>query len=199
MSRVRSLLAATLLAFGVTAAQAQPPVVPTADPHHPGGTALAQGMPSTATPSAKPPAAAGPVAGQPTAAPPGGMMGGMMGGDMGGMMQSMMRMMAPERIEGRLAFLRTELAITEAQQAPWNAYAEVMRSEAKAMHATGGMTPGATPMSAPDRMDMRVKNLGTQVESAKAAAGAVRKLYSALSDTQKKTADELLGPPMGRM
>ena len=36
-----------------------------------------------------------------------------------------------DRIEGRLAFLKTELKITEAQTAAWNQLADVIRTAAK--------------------------------------------------------------------
>ncbi|MCC7282469.1 MAG: Spy/CpxP family protein refolding chaperone [Acetobacteraceae bacterium] len=56
-------------------------------------------------------------------------------------------MMAPARIEGRIAFLRTELQITEAQTGAWNAFADVLRAEARGMEAMrdrmmGGQMPG---------------------------------------------------------
>src|SRR5690349_21579704 len=42
------------------------------------------------------------------------------------------RPLPPSRIEGRLAFLKTELKITDAQTAQWNAFADVMRQQDKA-------------------------------------------------------------------
>ncbi|MBL8710365.1 MAG: Spy/CpxP family protein refolding chaperone [Rhodospirillaceae bacterium] len=58
------------------------------------------------------------------------MQGGMMGGGMmqGGMMQGF------RHIEGQLAFLKTELRITDAQSPQWNAYAEARRANAARMH-----------------------------------------------------------------
>jgi hypothetical protein len=52
-----------------------------------------------------------------------------------GMMgHGMMPMMDPsQHIEGRLAFLKTELKITEAQTPQWTAYAEALRANAKRM------------------------------------------------------------------
>src|SRR6516165_7879063 len=109
------MLAATT---AVTSAQA-----PTAgDPHHP---------PQSATPA---PAPAQPPTGQPGM----GMMGDMPMMNMMAMMRMMrmMEMMGPgmtaiDRIEGRIAFLRAELNITEAQASAWNAFADAMRTNAK--------------------------------------------------------------------
>src|SRR5689334_19396747 len=73
---------------------------------------------------------------------------GMMGGDMGQMMATMHQMMRngmmpmgaggmgpggqPFRhIEGQLAFYKTELRITDAQLPQWNAFADVIRTNAK--------------------------------------------------------------------
>jgi hypothetical protein len=50
------------------------------------------------------------------------------------MSQDGIRMMA-EHIEGRLAFLKTELKITDAQLPLWNAFAQAMRDNATAMQA----------------------------------------------------------------
>src|SRR4029434_2294118 len=66
------------------------------------------------------------------------MMGGMSMMNAMGMMQSM-RMMGPgmdgmatiDRVEGRIAFLRAELKITDAQANAWNGFAEALRANAK--------------------------------------------------------------------
>jgi predicted lipid-binding transport protein (Tim44 family) len=56
---------------------------------------------------------------------PGGTMGGGAGGPMMGMMGrgGMMSMMMGDRIEGRIAFLKAELKITDVQMPQWNAFA----------------------------------------------------------------------------
>jgi hypothetical protein len=57
---------------------------------------------------------------------------GMMGYTMMG--HGMMPMMDPsQHLEGRLAFLKTELKITEAQTPQWTAYADALRANAKRM------------------------------------------------------------------
>ena len=40
-----------------------------------------------------------------------------------------------DHVEGRIAFLKTELKITDAQQPLWNAVADAMRASAKDMAA----------------------------------------------------------------
>ena len=181
MTLIRTLLTTSLLAASIGAAQAQtspvaPMMAPTAAPM-PGGMPMG--------------AAGGPG------------MGGEMGRMMDGMMpmMSMMRMMmAPEHIEGRLAFQKTELKITDAQLPQWNALADVMRKNAKAVsEARGTMMHKSVTLSAPDRQDQDVQRLTAQLETTKASSSAVRALYAVLNETQKKTADELLAPAMGHM
>ena len=52
---------------------------------------------------------------------------GMMGP--GGMMSMMMSMAG--HVEGRIAFLKTELKITDAQTPQWNAFADALRANAQ--------------------------------------------------------------------
>ena len=93
------------------------------------GPALAQQPQHDEHHPAAPPPAAGPGM-------PGGMAGGgdmpmmrmMMGRDGMSMMGAMAR-----HVEGRLAFLKTELKITDTQLPLWNAVADAMRANAKSM------------------------------------------------------------------
>ena len=197
------MLAATT---AVTSAQA-----PTAgDPHHP---------PQSATPA---PAPAQPPTGQPGM----GMMGDMpmmnmmgrmrdMMGDMPMMnMMAMMRMMrmmemmgpgmtAIDRIEGRIAFLRAELNITEAQASAWNAFADAMRTNAKKLaevRASMMARLDAGQQQAPtmaERLDQQERSLLARLEGTRALKSAVTNLYGTLSEDQKKIANELLAPQMG--
>jgi hypothetical protein len=144
---------------------------------------------------------------------------------MGGGMMSMMGMMDPgQHIEGRLAFLRTELKITEAQTAPWNAYAEALRTNAKRMSEFmstmmgggmmgGGMMgqgmmrgpamtmPGPTgsAMTLPDHFARAEKHQAAHAEMLRTMKAPTLQLYAALADDQKRMADVLLRGPMGMM
>ena len=133
-----------------------------------------------------------------------GMMGqGMM--DQGGM--PMMGMSPSQHIEGRLAFLKTELKITEAQAAPWNAYADAVRANAKRMGElidqmmSGGMMMQGQPgmmMSLPDRLNWAEQHMAAHMEMLAAIKGPTIQLYGVLTDDQKRLADQLIGP-MGMM
>lgn len=143
----------------------------------------------------------------------------MAGHMMGQGMMPMMGMMNPaQHVEGRLAFLKTELKITDAQAPQWDAYAEAMRANAKRMGelmdeamSSGMMGHGmmmdqgmamqgqsAPRMSLPDRMNWAEQHMTAHMEMLKAIKGPTIQLYSVLSDEQKRMADQLLGP-MGMM
>jgi len=154
----------------------------------------------------------------------------MMGGDMGRMMQMMQTMhggmaaqpggmrggMMPRfhRVEGQLAYFRTELRVTEAQTPQWNAFADVVRAqtdrlrqgamrEMQGMQRMQSMQSGAAqPMPAPQQMEHRIALLSTHLEAMRAVAAAAAPLYAALSDDQRRSADELMAEhfrsmPMG--
>ena len=127
---------------------------------------------------------------------PMGMMCGMMRqGGMGSMPMGGMPMMA-DHTEGRIAFLKTELKITDAQLPLWNAVADAIRANAK---SGMGMMDNMGQGSLTERLAAREKTLTAQAEALRKFKNAVDPLYAALSDEQKKTADELLMSPMGMM
>ncbi len=158
--------------------------------HHP-GDAPAQVMPDKPAPGM---------------ADPKGGMPGMMGGDMQPMMHMMqermageqmggpMGMMGSEHIEGRIAFLRAELGITDTQQAQWTTFADALRTQAENMKAMRGqMMQGGMPASWPDRLALEEHMLSGRLDALKAIAAPGRALYTALSVEQQKKADELMG------
>ena len=179
---------ALILALGATPAFAQQGNE--RDEHHP-GTAAA---PASGTPQQG--AAAGMMAGS-GGMPMMGMMGpGMMGGGTGQM--GMMSAMAGH-VEGRIAFLKAELKITDAQLTLWNAVAEAIRANAKSMGPMSGGMMGtmSQPAPLPDRLAAREKMMASGLESLHRLKAAIDPLYASLTDDQKKTADELMTGPMG--
>jgi hypothetical protein len=127
-----------------------------------------------------------------------GMMGGMgMGGGPGSMCGRM-----TSHIEGRIAFLKAELKITPEQEALWNDYANAVRDNAKAM--SGRCTAlmgdsGASQKSLPDRLDAQEQFVAARLDSLRATNKALKPLYQALSDEQKKLADQLIRSSTGMM
>jgi hypothetical protein len=102
-------------------------------------------------------------------------------------------------IEGRLAFLKTELKITDAQTAQWNAFADVLRQNDKArrdrFEHMGGTRGQET--TALERLERRERASEAQSQELKQYVAAFRPLYQALNDEQKKTADDLFSRPRG--
>ena len=174
---------------GIALAQMPPPAGGPADhPHHPGAPASAQQQAAPVQQGMPSPGMAGSGA-------------GMMGGDMGRMMQQMMqsRMAAASvqpfrRVEGRLAYFRAELGITDAQLTPWNAFADAVRAQSDKLRqatqqAMGGTTgPGTTPQ----QLERRIALLTAGLEATRAISATAAPLYAALSEEQRRTADELM-------
>jgi hypothetical protein len=105
-----------------------------------------------------------------------------------------------EHVEGRLAFLKTELKITDAQMPQWEKFAESVRSVARAVKGTPPMmVGGAHPTSAPALLDSYEKMLTVRLDAVRTVKVAFDPLYAAFADEQKKVADELLTSPMGLM
>jgi LTXXQ motif family protein len=119
---------------------------------------------------------------------------GMMGPGMHGMMGPGMMMDFGPMMEGRLAYMKAELGVTEAQTSAWDDYAKAVKARAttmQGMHTT--MVQAMQAGSALERLDARTKAMESMVESLKALRPVTEALYKGLSDDQKKKADQLLG------
>ena len=117
---------------------------------------------------------------------------------MGGMGGQMMGGGPAKHIEGRLAFLKTELGITDAQMDVWEDYAEAVRDAAgsmQQMHDT--MMSGDAPTSFPARMERYDQMTSARIETLRTLRDAAVPLYETLDDEQKQVADSIMG--MGMM
>lgn len=176
--------------------------------HHPGGaasgSAQAQTMPMQ-------------EGMKPSEMPGGGMMGqgmmkdgkmgpGMMGqGMMGGMGRGMMSdrcpmmgmMMNSENGEthaaGRIAFIKAELGITEAQQDAFDGYASALRANLEGMHDMRSQMMSAMHSgTAVDRLSNHINMMEGRLATLKQVKPALEKLYGVLSDAQKEKANKVL-------
>lgn len=154
---------------------------------------------ATASLAQQPDAEQGPPAGM-------GMMGGgTMGHGMGGGMMGMtgggcpmMGMMgrngdASTFAEGRIAFIKAELAITEAQRDVWEAYATALRKNLASMQQMRATMMEATPPASPvERLDLHISTMESRLQALKEVKPALAALYVTLSEDQKKSAEGVL-------
>ncbi|HYM02050.1 MAG TPA: Spy/CpxP family protein refolding chaperone, partial [Stellaceae bacterium] len=133
-----------------------------------------------------------------------GMMGpGMMGPGMmsPGMSGPAMCSAMAGHIDGRLAYIKAELKINDAQEPLWKTYAAVERDNANAMlgHCTAMMNRPGAASSLPDRIDQHEQMMAAHLEQLRSLSKALKPLYAAFDDGQKQTADQLLWGHMGMM
>lgn len=199
MTAVRNML------IVVAALLAAAPALAQTDPHHPADAASGTPAPSMQAPSMQAP---------PMQAPSmeGGRYGmmNMMNGDEDGdtsggrmpmrMMGGRMMEMMAAHIDGWLAFLKTELKITDAQSAQWNAFADALRANVKGMQdmRASMMEKRDQPAALPDRLALLEKMLSAHLDAVHRLKAAADPLYASFSDEQKETAEEVLRP-MGMM
>jgi LTXXQ motif family protein len=100
-------------------------------------------------------------------------------------------------IEGRIAFLKAELKITDAQTSQFEKVAQAMRDNAKerAQAFQQFRADRDKPKTAVERLEMRSRFDQMRSQEAERFLAAFRPLYQNLSDDQKKAADELLARP----
>ena len=155
-----------------------------ADPHHPPGS---PGVSEHGAPA------------QPGQMPSGGMMD-LMPGRMMAMMGGncpMMGMMggtdASAFTEGRIAFLKAELGVTDAQKSAWEAYAAALKKNLEGMQGTRQAMMKVMQSKSPvERVDERISMMEGRLSTLKEIKPALATFYNALSDDQKKKADQLL-------
>ena len=106
-----------------------------------------------------------------------------------------------ERVEARIAYLKTALKITDAQQAQWNEFADTLRKHAReadkqveaVRNEAARREKGAQP-TAIERMERGQQRVAAAYTRVSETLAAAKPLYAALSPEQQKIADELLAP-----
>jgi protein CpxP len=106
-----------------------------------------------------------------------------------------------ERVEARLAYEKTALKITEAQQSQWDAYANLVRKNAQALeqrfqsmhHSSPGHDQHRRP-SAIERLEKAQSFHAEAVTRINELLAVEKPLYAALSPEQQKVADVVLNP-----
>jgi periplasmic protein CpxP/Spy len=96
-------------------------------------------------------------------------------------------------VEGRIAFLKTELKITPAQEAQWQSVAAAMRDNSKALNQTvAAMRQGHITINAVQRLELREQFAKTRADNTARLLAVFKPLYASLSPEQQQMADQLL-------
>jgi hypothetical protein len=106
-----------------------------------------------------------------------------------------------ERVEARLAYIKTALKITSAQQPQWDAFANVLRKQAgerdkqiqewrARMASVESSAP--RPPTVVERMERAQKFHTAALARLNERSAVVKPLYAVLSDEQKQVADTIL-------
>jgi periplasmic protein CpxP/Spy len=98
-------------------------------------------------------------------------------------------------VDGRIAFLQTELKITPAQQSQWQQFADAMRQNAQSLDQaiTAARQHRGTAENAVDRMTMRAEFAKVRADSDTRLLTALKPLYASLSPEQQQVANTLIG------
>ena len=114
--------------------------------------------------------------------------------------------MPGERVEARLAYLKTALKITPAQQPQWDAFADTLRAQAREQdqrieerraqreqHAETHQRPNAV-----ERLERKEKFYAVALENLKQRIAAEKPLYAVLTSEQQQVADQIFASHHGR-
>lgn len=93
--------------------------------------------------------------------------------------------------EARITDLRTKLKITPAEEAPFSALADVMRANAQSMEALLEERAHDTGSTAVDSVHWYQRLIEAHAAALQKFVPAFEALYTALSDSQRKTADTM--------
>jgi hypothetical protein len=119
---------------------------------------------------------------------PGGMMGMMGGCPMFGADGQ-----ASAFIDGRIAFVKAEFGITDAQKEAWDAYADATKRNLQSMQGMWQTMKTVFEAKTPvERLDAHLAAMESRTKALKDVKPVLAKLYDALSVEQKKKADEIL-------
>lgn len=101
-----------------------------------------------------------------------------------------------DRIDGRVAFMKAELKITPAQEAQWQVLEKAMRDSAASRKSMREQFKADKdkPKTSVERLKAREKFAVARLEQMKAFNAAYEPLYNAMSEQQRKAADELFAP-----
>jgi periplasmic protein CpxP/Spy len=96
------------------------------------------------------------------------------------------------KVEQRITDLHAKLHITPAQQPQWDQFIQVMRDNARTMDETfQHRVQTITAMTATENMQSYAQLAATNAQDVQKLVPAFQALYDTMSDTQKRTADQV--------
>ncbi len=114
------------------------------------------------------------------------------------MMQAMMRGQTSDpldRLEGRIAFLKAELGITDAQTQAWDQFAQALRTDRQhLLEARQALSASMGQSDTLSRLTAYEHHLSMRLDALRSARENFARLYEMLSGPQKRTADDLALP-----
>lgn len=100
---------------------------------------------------------------------------------------------APTFAQGRIAFLKAELSITDSQASAWEAYANALKKNFESMQGMRQTMLAAWQAKSPvERLNAHITAMEGRLAALKDIKAPLETLYAALNDEQKKKADDLL-------
>jgi Clp amino terminal domain, pathogenicity island component/LTXXQ motif family protein len=99
-------------------------------------------------------------------------------------------------VKGRLAFLKAELEISDAQGRLWEVFAEALRDFLKARSKPSMGSPAAA-SGLPERLAIRERELASDLESLRQWKAIIETFYAGLSEQQSRRADQMLAQLFG--
>lgn len=123
------------------------------------------------------------------------------------MMMGQMMCRTGEHVDGRLAYLKAELKLSEAQTPQWNAFAEAVRASGRKVaehcaalkeeQAQSEKDAQAKPRGVLDQLGRMERNMAAHLESVRTVRTAAEPLFAVLTDEQKKIAEDTMTGMMG--
>jgi len=107
---------------------------------------------------------------------------------------AMGRMMPGQIVDGRIAFLKTELKITPAQETQWQQVEAAMRENAKNLdQSISTARQNRSGMDAVQRLELREQFAEVRADNDARLLTAFKPLYASLSPEQQQMANQLVG------
>jgi Spy/CpxP family protein refolding chaperone len=104
------------------------------------------------------------------------------------------RMMPGQFVDGRIAFLKTELKITPAQEVQWRQVEAAMRENARALdQAITAARQSRSGSDAVQRLELREQFAKVRADNDARLLAAFKPLYAGLSPEQQQMANQLVG------